>query len=357
MFDDLSRCVKLDPEAYEAWNLLGELWWRQGTAESKKMGRNCFEMGLFYKQNRDSLLNLAQVLREPADIPLDQLSVNLEKSLKLCKEALAIDLNDGRSWFGIGSTYLKRFFSVTFDLKDLVKSLSAYNKAAACPKANTNADLYRNRAIIYQYLENYQQALEHFEKAAQLDPLDVGVDSWIIISSILRLLTDVSTTIDTLQAKFSEDKTALTIEKSKSVPPPFPAAVLNKYKELYASDLTVISSSGDSSWEKHQDDNLGYLVFIVLAEIPNQLPRTFIGQDKKGSLFAVSVFNVSNDVIRLGDVVGLIHPLMLQLDVDFDGKKVGYKSLRVDRPWLVSVNGRGIVKQKVACTQARFESL
>jgi hypothetical protein len=56
--------------------------------------------------------------------------------------------------------------------------------------------------------------------------------------------------------------------------------------------------------------------------------RTFIGQDKKGSLFAVSVFNVANGVIRLGDVLGVVHPLILSVDVTFDWVGISLPTFR-----------------------------
>jgi hypothetical protein len=48
LLDDLSRSVKLDPELYAAWNLLGEIRWLKDGAEGKRRSRNCFEMGLLY---------------------------------------------------------------------------------------------------------------------------------------------------------------------------------------------------------------------------------------------------------------------------------------------------------------------
>ena len=53
----------------------------------------------------------------------------LENSIKLCKEAIKLDISDSESWQGLGTSLLKLYFDFTHDPKDLQKSLSAYNKA------------------------------------------------------------------------------------------------------------------------------------------------------------------------------------------------------------------------------------
>ena len=37
-------------------------------------------------------------------------------------------------------------------------------------KGSSDPDLYRNRAIIHQYLELYQQAIQDYKRAIELDP-------------------------------------------------------------------------------------------------------------------------------------------------------------------------------------------
>jgi tetratricopeptide (TPR) repeat protein len=62
-------------------------------------------------------------------------------------------------------SYLKYYFAVSRDTKDLLKSLEAYNT----PKNSINPDLYLNRATIHQYLENYELAISDYKRASELD--------------------------------------------------------------------------------------------------------------------------------------------------------------------------------------------
>ena len=68
---------------------------------------------------------------------------------------------------GLGTSYIKLFFDVSRDTKDLQRALAAYNKAES---GSHDPDLYRNRAIIYQYLESYEKAVADYKRAGELDP-------------------------------------------------------------------------------------------------------------------------------------------------------------------------------------------
>ena len=48
-FEALSKAVKLDPSSVEAWNLLGECFWKKGDVQS---ARNCFTDALKWKTNK-----------------------------------------------------------------------------------------------------------------------------------------------------------------------------------------------------------------------------------------------------------------------------------------------------------------
>jgi len=56
----LEKVLKRDPANYEAWNLLGEQYWR---CSNVKMAKNCFESGLNKKNNSVSLRALSMILR------------------------------------------------------------------------------------------------------------------------------------------------------------------------------------------------------------------------------------------------------------------------------------------------------
>ncbi len=92
----------------------------------------------------------------------------LEESIKLCKEAIELDVNDSDSWQGLGTTFLKLYFDFSHDVKDLSRSLAAYNKASSY---SHDPDIYRNRGVIYYYMENYDDAISDFKRAIEYDSL------------------------------------------------------------------------------------------------------------------------------------------------------------------------------------------
>lgn len=60
-FDSLTKAIKLDPNSHEAWNYLGECYWKKRDFE---MCKNCFERSLaICKQNKLSLSGLSMFMR------------------------------------------------------------------------------------------------------------------------------------------------------------------------------------------------------------------------------------------------------------------------------------------------------
>ncbi|RWS30052.1 tetratricopeptide repeat protein 5-like protein, partial [Leptotrombidium deliense] len=68
-FDYLSKSVKLNPKLTEAWNELGECYWKKGDL---KASLNCFEGCLKYdKMDKVALRNLSMLLRQLGDTAIE----------------------------------------------------------------------------------------------------------------------------------------------------------------------------------------------------------------------------------------------------------------------------------------------
>lgn len=65
-FETLTRAIKLEPSAYDAWNYLGEYYWKSKDFE---MCRNCFERSLAIERNKRALRGMSIVLRQLMKIP------------------------------------------------------------------------------------------------------------------------------------------------------------------------------------------------------------------------------------------------------------------------------------------------
>ncbi|KAJ3014126.1 UNVERIFIED_CONTAM: Tetratricopeptide repeat protein 5 [Siphonaria sp. JEL0065] len=304
--EDLGKCLKLDPKnCFEAWNLMGEWYCRIGSSgdgtggggsvkDYWALGKECFEKGL------------------------------------------------------------KVFFGLTFDLKDLHKSLVAYNNAAADPKMENDADLYGNRASIHQYTESYQLALLDFDKSAKCDPLQSGVDSWPKMVHLKGLLGAVAKSVDVCQRNvdLTSASGSLTAGKSRFQ---MPFKKLSPMKDGVSASGVLVDES--VSFFKRDDVHVGkYLKVEVVCCLSDGLPRTFVAKDVKGRCMGVSVFNITIP-IQVGDELIVSSPCVFRVKVDFEECKVDYINLRIDRPWLLSVNGKIVGKLSIALTEARFENL
>uniref|UniRef100_A0A8C5SK60 Tetratricopeptide repeat domain 5 n=1 Tax=Laticauda laticaudata TaxID=8630 RepID=A0A8C5SK60_LATLA len=92
----LSKAVKLDPELVEAWNQLGEVYWKKGDVSA---AHTCFSGALSHCKNKGSLQNLSMVLRQLHTTSPDEHAQNVMDSVRQAKLAVQMDVCDGRSWF------------------------------------------------------------------------------------------------------------------------------------------------------------------------------------------------------------------------------------------------------------------
>ncbi len=127
--ENLCKSVKLNPKSVQAWKELGECFWKKNDIEQADY---CFSWILDLGVNPSSLTDLAMVKRR-----LSKNRTNLDWSIKLCKDALAIDLTYSNAWgkdfflivVGLGASYLAYYFHISRNTKDLKMSLKAYEKA------------------------------------------------------------------------------------------------------------------------------------------------------------------------------------------------------------------------------------
>ncbi|XP_077503521.1 tetratricopeptide repeat protein 5-like isoform X2 [Amblyomma americanum] len=139
----LSKAVKFNPKLAEAWNELGECYWKKGHITK---ARNCFEGVLKVTKDKVSLRNLSMVLRQVGETEEERLH-NVLESVTKAKEALQLDIADGKSWSILGNAYLTVYFSGAQNVKSLQQALAAYARALEDPRMLCCSDLFHNRAV------------------------------------------------------------------------------------------------------------------------------------------------------------------------------------------------------------------
>lgn len=156
----LSKAVKLEPKLIEAWNELGECYWKNDDikqakncfvgalqhvrvslllplpSESPRVGsiltRSCAPSFLFFQdRNKTSLRNLSMVLRQEQTTSAEQRLKNIQQGVEYAKEAVSLDTTDGLSWAILGNAYLSSFFTVAQNLTTLRLCMSAYAQAVS----------------------------------------------------------------------------------------------------------------------------------------------------------------------------------------------------------------------------------
>lgn len=163
--ENLSKSIKLMPTKREAWDALGHVYWKKNDLHQAK---KCFEGSLEQEENNASALrHLSMIYRmlqtnsEGERIDLEDRKKNYKHSIKLANQAVSLDMMDSQSWYVLGNAHLTNFFTNNESPAELEDALKAYAQTERNLK-EPNPDLFFNRAIIYEYLERYNEACRDF---------------------------------------------------------------------------------------------------------------------------------------------------------------------------------------------------
>ncbi|KAF3830353.1 hypothetical protein GH733_004172 [Mirounga leonina] len=322
----LSKAVKLEPKLVEAWNQLGEVYWKKGDIAA---AHTCFSGALTHCKNKVSLQNLSMVLRQLRTDTGDEHSRHVMDSVRQAKLAVQMDVHDGRSW-----------------------SLSAYSQAEKVDRtACSNPDLHLNRATLHKYEENYGEALEGFSRAAILDP--AWPEPQQREQQLLEFLSRLTS--------FLESKGKVKTKKLQSMLGSLRPAHLGPcgdghYQSASGQKLTL-ELKPLSALQPGVNSGavvLGKVVFSLTTE--EKVPFTFGLVDSDGPCYAVMVYNmVQSWGVLIGDSVAIPEPNLRLHRIQHKGKDYCFSSVRVETPLLLVVNGKpqGSSSQAAATVASR----
>uniref|UniRef100_A0A8C9ABA7 Tetratricopeptide repeat protein 5 n=1 Tax=Prolemur simus TaxID=1328070 RepID=A0A8C9ABA7_PROSS len=345
----LSKAVKLEPELVEAWNQLGEVYWKKGDVAA---AHTCFSGALTHCKNKVSLQNLSMVLRQLRTDTGDEHSRHIMDSVRQAKLAVQMDVHDGRSWYILGNAYLSLYFNTGQNPKISQQALSAYAQAEKVDrKASSNPDLHLNRATLHKYEENYGEALEGFSQAAALDP------AWPEPRQREQQLLEF---LDRLTSLL-ESKGKIKTKKLQSMLGNLRPAHLGpcgdgRYQSASGQKVTLelkplnVLHPGVNSGAVV----LGKVVFSLTTE--EKVPFTFGLVDSDGPCYAVMVYNmVQSWGVLIGDSVAIPEPNLRLHQIQHKGKDYSFSSVRVETPLLLVVNGKpqGSSSQAAATVASR----
>ena len=380
-FDALSKAVKLDPKCYDAWNYLGECYWKQRDFESS---RNCFLKSLSIEKNKLSLRGLSMINRQLAIIPPStppSISATplansesaaaitpkslIEDSVKYAKEALQLDIKDGLSWYILANSYLAQFFSPSGQQKpDLLKqAIKAYQLALKEDAASLQSDLYYNKSIASLYEEDWKDVLFCLDKTLQLDPNWNEV--YETLKGVLDYLTQIQDSI-TNNGKLKAKKfQSLVSSISDSDAGPY----LNKFKvdengvndERRAFNLNFVCLKDLKTGLNSNKVVIGTVISGMPIKTFDMVCFSCCIADKNGDCALLTIYNlIKGEGVIIGDKVAIPEPWFENIEFQFqpsDPVRMNnsdihekynskFNSVRVENPSVLVVNGKKWTKDK-----------
>ncbi|KAF5925617.1 hypothetical protein HPG69_002064 [Diceros bicornis minor] len=347
----LSKAVKLEPNLVEAWNQLGEVYWKKGDVAA---AHTCFSGALTHCKNKVSLQNLSMVLRQLRTDAGDEHARHVMDSVRQAKLAVQMDIHDGRSWYILGNAYLSLYFNTGQNPKISQQALSAYAQAEKVDRtASSNPDLHLNRATLHKYEENYGEALEGFSRAAALDP--AWPEPRQREQQLLEFLNRLTSLLESKgKVKAKKLQSMLGSLRPAHLGPCGDGRYQSASGQKVSLELKPLSAlrPGVNSGAVV----LGKVVFSLTTE--EKVPFTFGLVDSDGPCYAVMVYNmVQSWGVLIGDSVAIPEPNLRLHRIQHRGKDYSFSSVRVETPLLLVVNGKpqGSSSQAAATVASRSQ--
>ncbi|TGZ49811.1 tetratricopeptide repeat protein 5 [Temnothorax longispinosus] len=336
----LSKAVKLEPKFIEAWNELGEYYWKN---DDIKQAKNCFVGALQHDRNKASLRNLSMVFRQEPTSSDEERIKNIQQGVEYAKEAVSLDTTDGYSWAVLGTAYLSSFFTVAQSPSMLRLCMSAYMQAEKDIIARSNPDLFYNKAIALKYQEEYNLALQSFESAMALDPL------WETPRSkrdeLLKYLKDIQNSIN--NNGYVKPKRLYQLIRGLDV------KHLGPYKDgAYTYGGKSVKLDLIPLRELAIGLNTEKVVFgkvVCWIQDSDCVPFAFCLVDEQKTCIVVTVYNLAKGRgVTVGDSVGIPEPFVTHQKFSYMNNDFDYKSIRVETPIVLVVNGRKLGREQQA---------
>ncbi|GIY48554.1 tetratricopeptide repeat protein 5 [Caerostris darwini] len=336
----LTKLVKFHPKMIEAWNELGTCFWKKG---DMKAAKSCFESALREEKNPESLRNLSMILRQVGQTPEEKLA-KIHESLEKAKEAVNLNIQDGKSWYILGNAYLSLYFTADQNSNLLKQCLSAYSHAFSDDTMRCNPDLYYNWAMALKYDENYRLALENLEKSLKYDPF------WNDPKEQLEMLV-----------KHLENIQQMITKKGKMKPRKIKDILNALQKELAASNTseTCVDRKGQtiklerckfSDLQEGLNSNKVLRGKVICHVYCTDSPSfTFCMIDEEENCFCINVYNmVQGKGVIIGDSVAIYQPHLQHFNFTFKDKTFSFSSIRVNSPLQLEVNKKKLGHEMLA---------
>jgi len=290
----LGRAVKLHPTLGDGWNQLGSCFWKKGDYQ---LAFDCWQHTLLHtedtKDRMTAMRELSMAYRVKGNNP--------DESLRLAKEVVSKDMTDTQSWYNLANAYMSHFFSVSFAQEDLTRALQAYHKSEGAAQACSNPDLHYNQATVHRYLEEYQSAVDEFERADLLDPLLRARES---INQVANWVASMHTMVSK-RCHLKPSRISQALASIQQCPDPL---------QVEGGSFTPTTLS-----ELQEGKNPSVaLQGMIMAAPDGDLPLHLVVSDSDGQFFSVAAYNLKKGVLKPGDTITLLAPTLLTCSLSGD---------------------------------------
>jgi len=342
---DLSKAVKLDPTNVDAWNCLGECFWKKQDFQTAK---SCFDGALKQKRTRSTLRLLSMLLRQirpnkkTVKEQIEKAKSNINESIKIAKEAVALDFNDADSWYILGNAYLGSFFNLDHDPIDLKKALSSYERAAKFRDVNKSLlpDLFYNRAEVHTYTQNYTKAVADYRKAYAIDP--IGLQSLERIGIIQKKVKKAS---DLVKKKGGFKPKRLTAMCKSMLTNQHHLKLVEKVRNNKDEKLKAKVVGLSDLKEGQNPGTIVPLTFLVPIAGQGDIPPVLlIMADKDQNCVCLAMYKVGYDRLDFFNTKHVYHVMSpvyktIELDLGDESGKVTFPCIEMDHPRSLARDG------------------
>lgn len=348
--DLLSKAIKFDPKLVDAWNELGECFWK-----NNKMfeAMHCFQGAMKYQKNKISLRSLSMLIRQQETKTHEEKVKNIKQGLLFAKQAVEMDDTDGLSWAVLGNAYLSSFFGIEQNPRILEECLKAYAQAETDIVAKNTPDLHYNKGVILKYEQEYEEALKALNKAALCEPTwDPPKEKE---NELLRYLKDICLSVK----KSGKIKT----KKLQKIIQSVDSKQLGPYEGgTYTSSVTGQSATVvEIPFSELKPELNGEKVILgkVVCQVRDEdgVPFTFCMVDKTGACIAVTVFNLAGGKeMIISDSVAIPDPYVIDVDFTYKENQFKFRLVRVASPLVLVINGKKTTPDyQAAVTMSMFQ--
>uniref|UniRef100_A0A6B2L706 Tetratricopeptide repeat protein 5 OB fold domain-containing protein n=1 Tax=Arcella intermedia TaxID=1963864 RepID=A0A6B2L706_9EUKA len=324
----ITHAISMLPDMPDIWLTLAEIQWKKKDFVGAKTS---IEKSIsLLKQNPAAMHKLSMVLRKIGKNP-DEVYLNTKKSIDVAKEAVSLDVKNGLSWYILGNAHLSFFFLTGqhYNVQDLNMALSAFKQAEKSVEGLNKVDMYFNRATVYRYLEDYQLAINDLDSATSLDPdWPTPKQSKLQITDMLQSIHKAITSKGNLpQSKIKSFVASINEDRNK-----------NGFSQL--NQLNIGNNTG----------KVLVCTIVGLINNPTGIPLTTIVMDQDTECVALSVYNLASGILKVGNKIEINSPKLKDITIKADGKAWDYKTIVVDVPTLIKINGKEIQKDWIIGT-------